>query len=65
VIRVPKTASVFHLFAQRSAFRPRDARRQSRLFACLALSALGDEIEAQFKSDADQFPAIRESDFVW
>jgi hypothetical protein len=28
-----------------------------------ALSALGDEIEAKFKANADRFPEIKESDF--
>ncbi len=33
LIAVPETPSVFHRRAQRNAFRPRDARLQSRLFA--------------------------------
>ncbi len=28
-----------------------------------ALSALGDEIDAQFKTNADQFPEIKNNDF--
>ncbi|HZA38870.1 MAG TPA: hypothetical protein VE486_06980 [Candidatus Baltobacteraceae bacterium] len=28
-----------------------------------ALSALGDEVEAQFKANANRFPEIKESDF--
>ena len=28
-----------------------------------ALSALGDEIEAQFKANAERFPEIKDSDF--
>jgi hypothetical protein len=28
-----------------------------------ALSALGDEIEAKFKANADRFPEIKESNF--
>jgi len=28
-----------------------------------ALTVLGDEIEAQFKANPDQFPEIRDSDF--
>ena len=28
-----------------------------------ALTALGDEIEAQFKANPDQFPEIRDGDF--
>jgi hypothetical protein len=28
-----------------------------------ALTALGDEIEAQFKADPDRFPEIKDSDF--
>ena len=28
-----------------------------------ALAALGDEIEAQFKAEPDQFPEIEDSDF--
>ncbi len=28
-----------------------------------ALTALGDQIEAQFKANPDQFPEIKESDF--
>ena len=33
LIRVPKTRSLFHRPAQRNAFRRRDVRQQSRLFA--------------------------------
>jgi len=29
----------------------------------LALSALGDEIEAEFEKDPDQFPQIKSTDF--